>query len=135
MSNKKRKKILVADDDPAIRKLLRIRLQENDFEVITAQNGKEAIKKLSQQADRIEGFLVDNEPRIGSAGKEIQSNVTDNESAKMATSHGVQQGDNANTMDRFFLRGAIKVGIQWKLYCLVHNIEKILNYGKTFAMT
>lgn len=56
------------------------------------------IKKLSQQADRIEGFLADNEPRIGSTGKEIQSNVTDNESAKMATSHGVQQGYNANAM-------------------------------------
>jgi hypothetical protein len=56
------------------------------------------IKKLSQQADRIEEFLADNEPKIGSTGKEIQSNVTDNESAKMATSHGVQQGYNANAM-------------------------------------
>jgi len=51
---------------------------------------------LSQQADRIEQFLAENEPRIGSTGKEIQSKVTDNESAKMATSHGVQQGYNAN---------------------------------------
>jgi transposase len=56
------------------------------------------IKKLSQQADRIEEFLADNEPKIGSTGKENQSNVTDNESAKMATSHGVQQGYNANAM-------------------------------------
>ena len=56
------------------------------------------IKKLSQQADRIEQFLAENAPRIGSTGKEIQSNVTDNESAKMATSHGVQQGYNANAM-------------------------------------
>lgn len=37
-------------------------------------------------------------------------------------------------MDRFTLRGKIKVGIQWKLYCLVHNIEKILKYGESFAM-
>ena len=37
-------------------------------------------------------------------------------------------------MDRFTLRGRMKVGIQWKLYCLVHNIEKILNYGKSFAI-
>ena len=56
------------------------------------------IKKLSQQADRIEKYLTENEPKIGSTGKEIQSNVTDNESAKMATSHGVQQGYNANAM-------------------------------------
>ncbi len=59
---------------------------------------EQRIKKLSQQADRIEQFLADNEPKIGSTGKEIQSNVTDNESAKMATSHGVQQGYNANAM-------------------------------------
>jgi hypothetical protein len=37
-------------------------------------------------------------------------------------------------MDRFTLRGLIKVNIQWLLYCLVHNIEKIANYGKTYVM-
>ncbi len=56
------------------------------------------IKRLKQKADRIEKFLAENEPKIGSGGKEIQSNVTDNESAKMATSHGVLQGYNANAI-------------------------------------
>ena len=32
-------------------------------------------------------------------------------------------------LDRFTLRGKIKVNIQWVLYCMVHNIEKIINYG------
>jgi hypothetical protein len=32
-------------------------------------------------------------------------------------------------LDRFTLRGKVKVNIQWLMYCLVHNIEKILNYG------
>ena len=32
-------------------------------------------------------------------------------------------------MDRFTLRGKIKVSIQWMLYCMVHNIEKIKNYA------
>jgi hypothetical protein len=32
-------------------------------------------------------------------------------------------------LDRFTLRGKIKVNIQWMLYCLVHTIEKIGNYG------
>ena len=32
-------------------------------------------------------------------------------------------------MDKFNLRGKIKVNIQWLLYCMVHNIEKIANYG------
>ena len=34
-------------------------------------------------------------------------------------------------MDKFSLRGKIKVNIQWLLYCMVHNIEKIANYGFT----
>ncbi len=32
-------------------------------------------------------------------------------------------------MDKFNLRGKIKVNIQWLLYCMVHNIEKVANYG------
>jgi hypothetical protein len=32
-------------------------------------------------------------------------------------------------MDRFSLRSKIKVNIQWMLYCMVHNIEKIMNYA------
>ena len=35
------------------------------------------------------------------------------------------------SMDRFTLRGKIKVNIQWLLYCMVHNIEKVANYGFT----
>ena len=31
----------------------------------------------------------------------------------------------------FTLRGKIKVNIQWMLYCMVHNIEKIMVYGFT----
>jgi hypothetical protein len=34
-------------------------------------------------------------------------------------------------LDRFTLRGKIKVNIQWLLYCMVHNMEKIANYGFT----
>ena len=36
-------------------------------------------------------------------------------------------------MDRFTLRGRLKVNIQWMLYCMVHNIEKILHYGESYA--
>jgi transposase len=56
------------------------------------------IKRLKQKAERIEEFLSENEPKIGSGGKEIQSNVTDNESAKLTSSHGVLQGYNANAI-------------------------------------
>jgi len=65
----------------------------------TAKKQRETrINRLKQKADRIDNFLLENKPRIGSQGKEIQSNITDNESAKMATSHGVVQGYNANAM-------------------------------------
>jgi hypothetical protein len=30
-------------------------------------------------------------------------------------------------LDRFTLRGKLKVNILWTLYCLVHNIEKLLH--------
>jgi hypothetical protein len=35
-------------------------------------------------------------------------------------------------LDRFTLRGKVKVDIQWKLYNMVHNILKILRYGPRF---
>ncbi len=31
--------------------------------------------------------------------------------------------------NRFTLRGQRKVGTQWRLYCLVHNIEKLARTG------
>ena len=34
-------------------------------------------------------------------------------------------------LDRFTYRGKVKVNIQWMMYCMVHNIEKIMNYGLT----
>ena len=55
------------------------------------------LKRLKQKAEKIDKFLEENGPRIGTSGKEVQSNTTDNESAKMVGSHGmVLQGYNAN---------------------------------------
>jgi hypothetical protein len=34
-------------------------------------------------------------------------------------------------LNRFTLRGRDKVDGQWKLYCLVHNIEKLAHNGYT----
>jgi transposase/predicted RNA-binding Zn-ribbon protein involved in translation (DUF1610 family) len=36
-------------------------------------------------------------------------------------------------LDRFNLRGKQKVNVQWLLYCIIHNIEKIVNFGVSFA--
>lgn len=59
------------------------------------QREKKQIDKLNQVAAKIKGFLANNEERKGQSGKEVQSNITDNESAKMKTSRGVIQGYNA----------------------------------------
>lgn len=64
----------------------------------TPERSAERLKRLEQKADRIERFLKTNEPRQGRTGTEVQSNVTDNESAKMKSSHGIIQGYNANAM-------------------------------------
>lgn len=62
------------------------------------QRQQKRIRRLERQAQRIEAFLARNAPKQGRRGKEIQSNVTDNESAKMVSSHGVVQGYNANAL-------------------------------------
>lgn len=56
------------------------------------------IKRLQHNANRIESFLRENEPKIGSENREIKNNITDPESVYMKTSHGMQQGYNAQAM-------------------------------------
>jgi len=45
-----REKILVADDDPDIRTILRDRLESLGYRVITAENGQEALGKIAKEA-------------------------------------------------------------------------------------
>jgi len=57
------------------------------------------IEKLHRQAARIDKWLKRNDAKISpTTGKELQSNVTDNESAKMKTSHGTIQGYNGQAL-------------------------------------
>lgn len=53
---------------------------------------KDSIKKLRKNVDLINSWLDENAPKIGVQGKELKSNIVDNESAKMSSSHGVIQG-------------------------------------------
>ena len=52
------------------------------------------IQSLRNKAEKIRKWLSENDDRRGTTGKVIQSNMTDNESGKMPTSHGVIQGYN-----------------------------------------
>jgi transposase len=56
------------------------------------------IDKLQKQAERIDKWLKENDAKIGSKGRELQSNITDNQSAKMKSSHGTIQGYNAQAL-------------------------------------
>jgi len=61
-------------------------------------NRKKQIERLKKKAERIEEFLKENSAKIGKQGKEIQSNITDNESCKMKSSHGIIQGYNGQAL-------------------------------------
>lgn len=56
------------------------------------------LKRLQQQVQRLNVFLQEQKPKVGKSRKEILSNLTDNQSAKMPTSHGVIQGYNAQAL-------------------------------------
>lgn len=59
---------------------------------------KASLQRLRQKAERIGVFLKAEQEKEGAHGNEIQSNVTDNDSAKMQTSHGCVQGYNAQAL-------------------------------------
>lgn len=63
---------------------------ENDISI--RKREKKQIDTLLKASDKIDRFLKENDERLGRTGNEVQSNITDNESAKMKTSNGVIQG-------------------------------------------
>ena len=61
-------------------------------------NRQKQIESLQKQADRIEKFLKENGPKIGKQGREVKSNITDNDSAMMVGTHGAIQGYNGQAL-------------------------------------
>ena len=61
---------------------------------------KKRMKKKARTIEKIEAFVAANEPKMPSrkGSKEVQSNITDNESAKLMSPHGVLQGYNSLAM-------------------------------------
>ena len=60
------------------------------------KRAEKAIETLSKAQDKIDKFLKTSNPRMGQGKriKEVKSNITDNQSAKMTTSKGTIQGYN-----------------------------------------
>ena len=61
----------------------------------SAPSRQQQVEKLQKKAELIDQWLAENQPKIGAVGREKQSNITDNDSAKMMTSHGAVQGYNS----------------------------------------
>jgi len=82
--------------EKSVRQLVNKHREEDQSENGPGQREKEqkAIENLKAKAKKVRGFLKHNEDRMGTQGKPVKSNITDNESAKMPSSHGVIQGYN-----------------------------------------
>ena len=61
-------------------------------------NQEKQIKRLKRRSEKIGKFLEENEPKVNYRKKEIKSNITDNDSEKMVTSHGTIQGYNGQAL-------------------------------------
>jgi len=81
--------------DRAVRRMLK-RHKEDDVNQINEseihQKEAEQIKKLKNISGKIKKHLTTTDEKLGCRGTPIKSNITDNDSAKMKTSHGVIQG-------------------------------------------
>jgi hypothetical protein len=49
-------------------------------------------RTLEGKLAKVRAWLAEDEDKLGRSGKPVKSNLTDNDSAKMASSHGVIQG-------------------------------------------
>jgi transposase len=75
----------------------RTRSSEDDDCTLQARRAEQSIERLRRKSERLREFLAENEPKEG-ARREVQSNVTDNDSWRMHTSHGTIQGYNAQAL-------------------------------------
>jgi len=64
----------------------------------TDEQLKKTIEKLNKKSEKIRKFISENEKKLGKRYRENQSNITDNESAKMKTGHGIIQGYNGQAL-------------------------------------
>ena len=80
--------------EKAIRQMMKrhreVDMREADKGIVEQEG--QYVDTLKKKVKKIKAWLRDNDDKPGKNGKPIKSNITDNESAKMKTSHGVIQG-------------------------------------------
>ena len=76
--------------------------------------------------------LFESGPGSGHAATELMKQAIDSARGRAIYSQRIATVEpvfanirHTKRLDRFTLRGVEKVGTQWRLYCLVHNIEKL----------
>jgi len=81
-----------------LRQVIAEHIHEDGLAGPEAEKRQKQMKRLEHQVERLSEFLQEQKPKAGKGRMEIQSNVTDNQSAKMPSSHGVIQGYNAQAL-------------------------------------
>ena len=83
-----------------VKKLLRkhIKNDERESDTDLSESDNKKVERLTRHIKKIEAFLESNTPKPGSKKEEVKSNITDNDSAQMITSHGSIQGYNAQAL-------------------------------------
>ena len=80
--------------EKAVRKILKkhreLDISQADQQMVADE--KQYTNTLKSRIKKIKTFLSENDDKPGKTGRPVKSNVTDNDSAKMKTSHGVIQG-------------------------------------------
>ena len=82
--------------EEAVRKILK---RHREMDATEADKGiieqeEQYVGTIQNKSQKIKEWLSENDDRPGKRGKPVKSNITDNESAKIKTSHGVIQGYN-----------------------------------------
>lgn len=95
---KKRKEKIEARLNALVEDHIEMDQKEHDVKQQMSARREKQIRRLQQHADKIEKWLDENDKKIGANKTELQSNVTDNDSAKMHTSHGTVQGYNGQAV-------------------------------------
>ena len=81
-----------------LQEVITAHIHEDGLSSCETERRQQQQQRLLHQVERLHAFLQEQKPKVGKGRKEIQSNVTDNQSAKMPTSHGVIQGYNAQAL-------------------------------------
>ena len=89
---------------------------------------KRHIERVEKKLSKIDQFLSTAEPKVGSSGQEVQTNITDPESARIKSAHGYIQGYNgiaiADSGNQVIVSAEV-IGSGSESGCLPEMIDKL----------